>query len=265
MRCSFSSSASHGESTPSVEPAVVAPEQVVDLADRLLREARLARDPQAEGPHPHAHRQAEQVELRQDLVDLEPRVTRHRLVGTFTRQRDLVAARPHCFGENHQGGARRIDDRHFRRRDEFRVGRPHVGVAVLDHERLRADVPRGLRRLEFLDDGGIDPARKVGHDRNVGAQSAVHGGDEELLELIDGLRTGRVEFLSVIGKVDLPVNLSLDRRVTALRAQVDLQVLTRQQEVDPLEASHRPWHGEEAEDLVEAARVGLRLDVAGSQ
>ncbi len=110
------------------------------------------------------------------------------------------------------------------------------------------------------------PPLRVRCDGNVSAQAALDGGIENSLEFLNDVAFfPAVNFLPLIGKVHLPVGAFADRRVLATASASDRQDLAGGQNIDAFKAAEGARHGEEIEDRVDAATIGLRLDETGGQ
>src|SRR5208283_5710115 len=98
------------------------------------------------------------------------------------------------------------------------------------------------------------------------AEPAFDGLEHQLLELIDDLlRIAARVLVSLVGEVDLPVDMLADPgRLTRL-AQLDAEIAPRQERLDALETGDRPRQGKVGERMVDAAPIGARIDQAGSE
>src|SRR5262249_2680908 len=108
---------------------------------------------------------------------------------------------------------------------------------------------------------------------NVGPQPLLDGPREHGFELIDNLiralaaeQAKTVLLLAAVGKIDLPVGAFLDAWSASAAAGLDGQAMARQQDLHAFKAGDRSRQREEGEDMVDAARIGSRLDQpAGEQ
>ena len=152
-------------------------------------------------------------------------------------------------------------------RDDGGLGRlVQVRRHDLDREG-RNRLAANLRRHGH-DQAGIDAAAEVGDHRHVGPQPAFHGAQHHLLELIDESSWHRCRSLRGPDRGNRSASSICARRGRAGRPSGKLDASGNGPAaaiVMPAKAGGRAGHGEEVEDLIDAAQVGLRVNPAGGQ
>ena len=197
----------------------------------------------------------------------------------------------HRAGQVHEAQASGVDDGAFRGRDQFRIIAAEFRVAAGHHDRRTTEELRGLQGFALFVEAGfghrdgegrdrpaecpaghrhnqrrVDAAGEVRHHRHIGPQAPVDRGVEDGFEFIDDSGfVCTVVFFPAIRVVHFPVNALLRLRCDIRPPRFQVQVATGENGLHTLE--HRRWAGdrEEAQDLAEPGRIGLRRHESGSE
>ncbi len=221
-----------------------------------------------------ARAEAAKLRLLEDVVAAE------HLVGALAGQDDLEALVAHQPGEDVQRRRRGPKHRPLRVPDDVGedradVGRPAEDGAMVGAERLRhlklelslvefriveadREGPQPLRRelgRDRCDDGGVEPAGKIGADRHVGAKPDPRRIDEERTHVLrDRALVARVLAFAGIWKLKLPIGT---HGYVAVARQ---QHMRRRQLANAFEDRARRKREPEREYLVERDRIERGID-----